>query len=221
MVTTDTAPQSPEPQGPAPQSPDLARLLAGHRPQGPVETADHARATALVAASAAAADAADTDAADAADTDAADAADVWDRGTPLHFTASALIVHPPTRRVLLRWHVRQQAWLQVGGHGDPGETLPLDIALREGLEETGLTDLTPWPDATLVHLAVVPVPASPVEPAHEHADLRFLLATDRPDDARPENPASPLEWLSIEEARQRTTEENFRETLDRAARLLG
>ncbi|MEU4118709.1 NUDIX domain-containing protein [Kitasatospora sp. NPDC028055] len=205
MVTTDTAPQSP-----APQSPDLARLLAGHRPQGPVETADHARATALVEAA---------DAAEAAD--ATDAASVWDRGTPLHFTASALIVHPPTRRVLLRWHVRQQAWLQVGGHGDPGETLPLDIALREGLEETGLTDLTPWPDAALVHLAVVPVPASPVEPAHEHADLRFLLATDSPDDARPENPASPLEWLSIEEARQRTTEENFRETLDRAARLLG
>lgn len=188
MVTTGTAPQSPDP----------ARLLAGHRPQGPVETADHARARALV-----------------------DAPDAWDRGTPLHFTASALIVHPPTRRVLLRWHVRQQAWLQVGGHGDPGETLPLDIALREGVEETGLTDLTPWPDAALVHLAVVPVPASPVEPAHEHADLRFLLATGTPDDARPENPASPLEWLTVEEARERTTEENLRETLDRAARLLG
>ncbi|MFI9322415.1 NUDIX hydrolase [Kitasatospora aureofaciens] len=188
MVTTGTAPQSP----------DLARLLAGHRPQGPVEAADHARARALV-----------------------DAPDAWDRGTPLHFTASALIVHPPTRRVLLRWHARQQAWLQVGGHGDPGETLPLDIALREGLEETGLTDLTPWPDAALVHLAVVPVPASPVEPAHEHADLRFLLATGTPDDARPENPASPLEWLTVEEAGERTTEENLRETLDRAAHLLG
>ncbi|WP_030238823.1 NUDIX hydrolase [Streptomyces sp. NRRL S-350] len=180
------------------QSPDLARLLDGHRPQGPAETADHERARRL-----------------------ADTADAWDRATlPLHFTASALIVHPPTRRVLLRWHVRQQAWLQVGGHGDPGETLPLDIALREGREETGLTDLTPWPDAALVHLAVVPVPASPVEPAHEHADLRFLLATATPDLARPENPASPLEWLTVEEARQRTTEDNLRETLDRAARLL-
>ncbi|MFH8382973.1 NUDIX hydrolase [Kitasatospora sp. NPDC018058] len=187
MVTTGTAPHSP----------DLARLLDDHRPQGPAETADLARVRTR-----------------------ADAPDAWDRSTPLHFTGSALIVHPPTRRVLLRWHVRQQAWLQVGGHGDPGESLPLDIALREGLEETGLTDLTPWPDAALVHLAVVPVPASPVEPAHEHADLRFLLATDTPDDARPENPASPLEWLSIEEAKQRTTEENFRETLDRAARLL-
>lgn len=79
----------------------------------------------------------------------------------------------------------------------------------------------PWPDASLVHLTVVPVPASPKEPAHEHADLRFLLATRSPDEARPENPASPLEWLSLAEAGQRTTEENFRETLDRAGRLLG
>ncbi|MER7580931.1 NUDIX domain-containing protein [Kitasatospora sp. NPDC097691] len=179
-------------------SPDLARLLDDHRPQGPAEAADHQRARTLLGAT-----------------------DPWDRGTfPLHFTASALIVHPPTRRVLLRWHVRQQAWLQVGGHGDPGETRPLDIALREGREETGLADLTPWPDAALAHLVVVPVPASAVEPAHEHADLRFLLATETPDRARPENPASPLEWLTVEEARQRTTEDNLRETLDRVARLL-
>lgn len=180
------------------ESPGLAELLGRYRPQGQAETADHARVLGLVG-----------------------AADAWERETPLHFTASALIVHPETQRVLLRWHVRQQAWLQVGGHGDPGETLPMEIALREGREETGLTDLVPWPDASLVHLTVVPVPASPKEPAHEHADLRFLLATRSPDEARPENPASPLEWLSLAEAGQRTTEENFRETLDRAGRLLG
>ncbi|MFD8751466.1 NUDIX hydrolase [Kitasatospora sp. NPDC059577] len=188
MVTTGNPSPSPEP----------ARLLDDHRPQGPVETADHERARSLL-----------------------DTPDPWNRSTfPLHFTASALVVHPPTRRVLLRWHVRQQAWLQIGGHGDPGETRPLDIALREGREETGLTDLTPWPDAALLHLAVVPVPASPAEPAHDHADLRFLLATATPDRARPENPASPLEWLTVEEAKRRTTEDNLRETLDRAARLL-
>jgi hypothetical protein len=46
--------------------------------------------------------------------------DPWCRSTPLHVTPSAVIVHPPTRRVLLRWHARQHAWLHVGGHGDPG-----------------------------------------------------------------------------------------------------
>lgn len=145
--------------------------------------------------------------------------DPWHRATPLHVTASALIVHPPTRRVLLRWHVRQRAWLQVGGHADPGEVDPLAIALREAREETGLDDLVPWPDAGLVHAVIVPVAASQREPAHEHADLRFVLATGTPDAARPEHAEAPLCWLSLAEAATATTKENLRETLARVGRL--
>ena len=110
----------------------------------------------------------------------------WSRSTPLHVTGSALVVHPPSQRVLLRWHRRQQAWLQVGGHADPGEVDPFHVALREAREETALTDLRPWPDPepVVLHLVVVPVPAAAGEPAHEHADLRYLLATEHPDEAR-------------------------------------
>src|SRR5262245_56598319 len=93
--------------------------------------------------------------------------DPWTRASLLHATGSAVIIHPPTRRVLLRWHERMQAWLQVGGHADPGETHPLDIALREAREETGLTDLVAWPDAStprIVQVAVVPVLAGNGEP---------------------------------------------------------
>jgi 8-oxo-dGTP pyrophosphatase MutT (NUDIX family) len=173
-------------------------MLLRYRPEGETEAADVARVRAL---------------AQAAD-------DPWLRSTPLHITASALIVHPPTGRVLLRWHQRQQAWLQVGGHGDPGESDPLAIALREAAEETGLTDLVPWPDGELRHVAIVGVPEGNHEPAHEHADLRFLLATREPDAARPENPGAPLRWLSPDEAGQATAEDNLRETLARARRLL-
>jgi 8-oxo-dGTP pyrophosphatase MutT (NUDIX family) len=174
-------------------------MLLRYRPEGKAETADVERVRAL----------------------AQTADDPWLRATPLHITASALIVHPPSGRVLLRWHQRQQAWLQVGGHGDPGESDPLAIALREAAEETGLTDLVPWPDGRLRHVAVVGVPEGNHEPAHEHADLRFLLATREPDAARPENPGAPLRWLSAEEAIQATAEANLRETLARARRLLG
>jgi len=146
--------------------------------------------------------------------------DPFRRAIPLHVTGSALIVHPASRRVLLRWHQRQQAWLQVGGHGDPGESEPLEIALREAAEETGLTDLVPWPDAGLRHVVIVHVPASRTEPAHEHADLRFVLATQTPDAARAENQDAPLRWLSLPEAYQTTSEANLRETLSRAERLL-
>jgi len=148
------------------------------------------------------------------------AGEPWDRSTPLHVTASALIVHPPSARVLLRWHARQQAWLQVGGHGDPGEIDPMVIALREGQEETGLDDLAGWPDGRIVHVAIVPVPAAAHEPAHEHADVRFVLATDHPDRARPENPTAALRWMTIPEARATTAEPNVRETLERVEHLL-
>ena len=146
--------------------------------------------------------------------------DPWSRSIPLHLTASALIVHPPTDRVLLRWHERQQAWLQVGGHGDPGETEPIEIALREGREETGLPDLAPWPDAALLHLVVVPVPAMGDEPAHHHADLRFVLATDRPDAVQPEKPDAQLRWLTLSEAYGLTNEINVHESLTRLGLLL-
>jgi 8-oxo-dGTP pyrophosphatase MutT (NUDIX family) len=163
----------------------------------------------------------DTEAADITRLDAiVTAGRPWDRATPLHVTASAVIVHPPTSRVLLRWHQRQQAWLQIGGHGDPGEHDPVAVALREGAEETGLPDLTPWPDRSLQHVAVVPVPAKGDDPAHEHADLRFFLVTAEPDAARPEHAGADVRWLSIDDALVLTSEENVRETIRRAARAM-
>jgi 8-oxo-dGTP pyrophosphatase MutT (NUDIX family) len=145
--------------------------------------------------------------------------DPWSRSTPLHLTASALIVHPASSRVLLRWHQRQQAWLQVGGHADPAEQSALAIALREAAEETGLADLAPWPDAALRHAVIVPVPAGRGEPAHEHADLRFVLATTEPDAVRAEAADAPLRWLAVAEAARLTSEANLRESLARVGRL--
>jgi 8-oxo-dGTP pyrophosphatase MutT (NUDIX family) len=147
--------------------------------------------------------------------------DPWQRGLPLHVTASALVVHRPTARVLLRWHERQQDWLLTGGHADPGETDPVEIAIREAHEETGLADLFPWPEPAVVHVAIVPVPANAVEPAHEHADVRFLLATGNPDSVQAESPDAPLRWLSVTDAMSTTGQPNVREMLSRARWLLG
>jgi 8-oxo-dGTP pyrophosphatase MutT (NUDIX family) len=145
--------------------------------------------------------------------------DAWTRDGPLHFTGSAFVVHPPTRRVLLRWHARQAAWIQVGGHADPGERDPLAVARREAAEETSLVDLVPWPESRLLHAVIVPVPANERETAHEHADLRFVLATKDPAAAEPENSTGQLRWLSIAEAQALTSEDNVRESLRRVEAL--
>ncbi len=147
--------------------------------------------------------------------------DPWTRASRLHFTGSAFVVHPPTSRVLLRWHARQDAWLQVGGHADPGEDEPLSVAQREAREETALVDLVPWPDDQLLHVVIVSVPANATEPDHDHADLRFVLATQMPDAARPEQSSGRLRWLSIADAMALTSEANVRESLARIAELFG
>lgn len=179
--------------------------LAKYEPQGQTESADVERMRRLAAAE----------------------PDPWQRTLPLHFTASALVVHPASGRVLLRWHQRQKMWLQVGGHADPGENQPLLIALREAREETGLPDLEPWPDATVRHAVVCKVApgwaggkGGRAEPAHEHADLRYLMATGNADAIRAENPGAPLRWLTFDEARDLVGTNNLRHTLDRAEALL-
>jgi 8-oxo-dGTP pyrophosphatase MutT (NUDIX family) len=149
---------------------------------------------------------------------AASGGDPWARSSPLHVTGSAVVVHPPSRRALLRWHERQQGWLQVGGHGDPGESDPFAVALREAREETALTDLAAWPDPArpqMVHAIIVPVPAGRGEPAHEHADLRYVLATSHPEGAAPESPEAALRWLLLDEALEAAGEDNLRITLER------
>jgi 8-oxo-dGTP pyrophosphatase MutT (NUDIX family)/transcriptional regulator with XRE-family HTH domain len=173
--------------------------LAGYRPRTAGEAADAARIRSLVLA----------------------CEDPWSRSLALHLTASALIVHPASQRVLLRWHQRQQAWLQVGGHGDTGERDALAIALREAEEETGLIDLAPWPDASVRQVVIVAVPAARDEPAHEHADVRFVLATSDPAAIRPEKPDAPLRWLTVPEANKLTSEANLRDMLARVGELFG
>jgi hypothetical protein len=74
------------------------------------------------------------------------------------------------------------------------------------VEETGLVDVHVWPpgtDAEPVVTSTVPVPASEAkgEPAHEHIDVCWLLATDDPDATVEEEATATLRWLTIAEAR--------------------
>lgn len=179
----------------------LETALARFEPAGPEEGADLARVHAL-----------------------ARTTDPWDRRQPLHVTASALVLDPAAGRVLLRWHDRLGRWLHVGGHADPGESDPFAIAMREAMEETGLGDLAAWPDPAdpaLIHVVVVDVPASAREPAHEHADIRYLLSTATPEQARAESASTPLRWLHFDQALELVGADNLGVALLRARAAAG
>lgn len=191
---------APTGSGPAGWHARLAAALAVHRPADPAEAADLERLRAL-----------------------ARLADPWARAEPCHLTSSALAVHPPTRRVLLRWHEHLGRFLHVGGHGEPGEEDPAAVALREAVEETGLSDLAhfPGPAPCLLQVAVVQVPPRRSEPVgHQHADLRYLLATATPELAVPERPTAVLRWVPLEEAIEEVAPDRLALALRLAARLL-
>lgn len=57
-------------------------------------------------------------------------------------TADVFIVHPKTKRLLLRFHDKLKMWLVPGGHIENNQTAP-EAALAEAMEEVGLA-VTLW-----------------------------------------------------------------------------
>jgi len=141
---------------------------------------------------------------------------------PGHFTGSAFIFSADSGHVLLHHHRRLDRWLQMGGH-DEGEFDPAATALREGREESGLSDLVLVSPAIL-DLDVHPIPPSPArgEPGHSHFDVRYAAVTRTASAARADEAESlGLAWLPLEEAARRMEEPGARRALAKAARLLG
>lgn len=108
----------------------------------------------------------------------------FDRGNfDAHLTASAIVVDSSRKYVLFGFHKKLNRWLQLGGHGEPGDTDGLAVALREVHEESGLTGLRTFPGAPQpFDIDVHEIPLLGDVAAHLHLDLRYLLITSTPGD---------------------------------------
>lgn len=91
---------------------------------------------------------------------------------PDHVTAGTLVLAADGTRVLLNLHRKAQRWFAFGGHCEPGDTTLAGVALREGLEESGVRGLRldPLPLQLDVHAVDFCDPRGTVH----HLDVRFL-----------------------------------------------
>lgn len=132
-----------------------------------------------------------------------------------HITGSTLIVHPPSRRVLLNHHRKFDRWMQFGGHMD-NDLAPHVTALREAREESGLDDvrLIPLPRQTgrrslweegqgvgvrPFDVDIHVVPQRDDKPEHLHLDLRYLVTTDAPDAIATSDESHDVRWFTLDE----------------------
>lgn len=143
--------------------------------------------------------------------------------TDAHVVGSGLVVDPDGRGVLLARHRKLGRWLQFGGHAEPGETRPLDVALREAREESGLDHVVPAdPAHPLLDVDVHVIPASEEMAAHEHLDLRYLLAADPDAELDPAtDEVAEARWLGWEEALDRASEPGLERLLRKAREAVG
>lgn len=137
---------------------------------------------------------------------------LYGREDPAHWTASAWVVSPDRRQVLLAYHNLYGSWAWLGGHAD-GERDLLSVALREVREESGLEEIRPV-SRELYSVEILTVDGHEKRrqyvSSHLHLNVTFLLEADpaalircKPD----EN--SRVGWFGLEEAVAASTEPWF------------
>ncbi|MFR9723264.1 NUDIX hydrolase [Streptomyces sp. MS19] len=119
--------------------------------------------------------------------------------SPLHVTAGAVLIDD-AGNVLLIHHNATGKWLTPGGHLEREDSALMRAALRELAEETGVdSGFLPILEMP-VHVDVHDIPENPAkgEPAHQHADFRFVFRTVREVTPRiQEEEVSAAEWRPL------------------------
>ena len=140
-----------------------------------------------------------------------------------HLTASAVIVSGDGSSVLLGHHLKLGRWLQLGGHGEPGDASAEAVAMREAVEESGIAKFEFHPAAPRpLDLDVHDIPARASVAAHKHLDLRFLIVA--PPGALPvhrDDEHLEVRWFTWREAAALPLDTSLRRALAKAMTLVG
>lgn len=137
--------------------------------------------------------------------------DLIDRGNFAgHFTAGGLVFPHGYGELLLVHHIRHDRWMHPGGHGEKGEANPVNVAIREIREETGLevaylTDdpsKSPWPIyiETRYVQARPQTPSKEEEPEHFHHNLIYPFIVVGGEVGHQEDELHDVGWFALHAA---------------------
>ncbi len=138
------------------------------------------------------------------------AGDVFTRlNRTVHMTASAWVVSPDRKHVLMAWHNLYRSWAWLGGHADGEENL-LSVAQKELFEESGVTGARPVTEK-IFSLEVLTVDGHEKRgqyvSSHLHLNVTYLFEADmnsalsvKPD----EN--SAVGWIAADDLKDKVTE---------------
>lgn len=120
---------------------------------------------------------------------------LWRSGPPAHLTASLLILDPSAEHVLLTLHAKAQRWFQMGGHVEAADVDLPHAALREGLEESGLSRLTLLPGP--VHLDRHTLSGA-FGSCREHLDVRYAAIATGDLDPTASTESMDVRWFPVD-----------------------
>ncbi len=124
-----------------------------------------------------------------------------DHFEPGHITGSAILIYQNGQMILMNHHKSLNRWLNFGGHCD-GATDVFNVAIRETMEESGLTAFKPL-SSKIIDLDIHTIPANikKGEPEHLHYDIRYAMQMTGDQTPIISGESKDLKWMTFEEAK--------------------
>ena len=129
-----------------------------------------------------------------------------------HLTASAWVVSPDRKSVLMAYHNLYDSWAWLGGHADGDPDLRA-VAAKEAMEESGISAVRPLGDS-IASLEILTVDGHEKKgkyvPSHLHLNVTYFF------EAAPDGPLrkkadenSAVGWIRNEDIPHKSTEHWF------------
>ncbi|GAB3508266.1 NUDIX hydrolase [Emticicia fontis] len=124
-----------------------------------------------------------------------------------HITGSAWILDNSGQFVLMMHHRKLNRWFQPGGHCD-GDSDVFAVALKEALEETGVSDIQVV-NESIFDLDIHTIPERKGIPEHFHYDIRFMFKANKDLPLLINEESNDLAWIELAKVKELNSEESM------------